>query len=184
MKEKILIVCLSALSACAGTGVAVEFYPVAHKQTAAIAKIDPKSVTWYKGSAPTDKPEVVVIGTSRVFVNNRMNGNRVISQLKEVAANHGANAVFTHYTHVNTSSVPYNIPAVTMDMPQTSYVNTSSTISNPYSGPYGLGSQSTVSTTGTITTNVPTEIMPARSGVARVETGQVYVQFAVIRAPR
>jgi hypothetical protein len=167
---------MSALSACVGTGPTVEYYPVAHSRASAIAKIDPKSVTWYKGSAPTNKPEVTVIGTSRVFVNNRMNGNRVISQLKEVAAEHGANAVFTHFTHENTSFVPYHIDPVVMDMPQTSYINTSSQVYSPYSGYVG-----NINTTGTTTTNVPTEIMPGRSGIARVETGQVYVQFAVIR---
>jgi hypothetical protein len=184
MKEKILIVCVLALSACAGTGTAVEFYPVAHKQTAGIANINPKSVTWYNGPAPTDKPEVTVIGTSRIFVSNRLNRDRVINQLRKVAADHGANAVFTQLANVNASFVPYNIPPVTMDMPQTSYVNTSSTIYNPYSGPYGFPSQGTVSTTGTITTNVPREIVPGRSGIARVETGELVAQFAVIRAPR
>jgi len=104
-----------------------------------------------------------------------MNGNRVISQLKEVAAEHGANAVFTHLANVNTSLVPYHIDPVVMDMPQTSYTNTSSQVYSPYSGYIG-----NINTTGTTTTNVPTQIMPGRSGIARVETGTLHVQFAVI----
>jgi hypothetical protein len=105
-----------------------------------------------------------------------MSANRVISELKKVAAEHGANAVFTHLANVQTSFVPYHFDPVVADMPRTSYTNTSSQVYSPYSGYIA-----SINTTGTTTTMVPTEILPGRSGIARVETGQLHVQFAVIR---
>ena len=35
-----VFICALGLSACAGTGAVVEYYPAAHSQTSAIAKID------------------------------------------------------------------------------------------------------------------------------------------------
>ena len=176
--KRLIFLCALALSACAETGTVVEYYPVLRTRTpAAIAKISPESVVRYKGPAPTDKPGITIIGTSEVYVTNRMKRDRVIKQIKEVAAAHGANAIFLQLSNVNTSFVPYNIPPVVMDMPKTSYTNASSQIYSPYSGYVG-----TVNTTGTTTTTVPTEIMPGRSGIARVETGTLHVQFAVINS--
>ena len=166
-----------ALNACVDTGAVVEYYPVLRTRTAAVtAKVSPESVVRYKGPAPTDKPEVTLIGTSEVFVNNRMKAQRVIRQIKEVAAAHGANAIFLRLSNVNTSLVPYYIPPVTADMPKTSYTSASSQMYSPYSGYVG-----SINTTGTTTTMVPTEIMPGMSGIARVQTGTLRVQFAVIR---
>jgi hypothetical protein len=169
-----------AFSACMQTGAVVEYHPVPHARTAAVAgKISPKSVTWYKGSAPTDKPEVTVIGSSEVFVTNGMNPKSVIRQIKEVAAAHGANAIFVRLSNVNTSFVPYYTPAVTANMPKTSHTNASSQIYSPSSGYVG-----SVSTTATTTTMEPTEITPASSGIRPVQTGAVHVQFAVINTKR
>jgi hypothetical protein len=169
-------ICTFVLSACVDSGAVVEYYPVLGTRTAAVgAKISPESVVRYKGPAPTDRPGVTVIGTSEVFVTNRMKRERVIRQIKEVAAAHGANAVFLRLSNVNTSLVPYYIPPVTADMPKTSYTSASSQIYSPYSGYVG-----SVNTTGTTTTMEPTQIMPGMSGVARVQTGTLHVQFAVI----
>jgi hypothetical protein len=166
-----------ALSACAETGAVVEYYPVFGARTPTVmAKITPESVVRYKGPAPTDRPDVTVIGTSEVYVTNRMKPERVIREIKEVAAAHGANAIFLRLSNVNTAFVPYYVPPVTADMPRTSYTSSSSQIYSPYGGYVG-----SVNTTGTTTTMVPTEIMPAMSGIRRVQTGTVHVQFAVIK---
>jgi hypothetical protein len=160
-----------ALTACMDTGPVIEYQPV--RTVATVGQINPESVGIFKGDPP---PGATVIGVADVFLTTQMKRHTNNQRVKEVAAAHGANAVFCKSVSRSVSYVPYYIPPVTADMPQTSYTNSTSQVYSPYAGYVG-----SVNTTGTTTQMVPTQIAPAMSGVRAIGTQEWHLQFVLIK---